>query len=119
MAGLVMIAEELRTRARGVIAYRCSLELQGDRAIAHLDLAAARFRQQFRQAGRDEIDHVLLRRFVRGKRRRAAHGLLRPLRVSPPQLRERADVGDRIVQHLLRLGITLLGGMRRRACTAG
>ncbi len=93
--------------------------------IAHLYLQAIRLGQQISDVGRHKIDHVFLRRFAGSQRGRPAHRLLRPCSVASAKLCERADIGDRIVQHLVRLGVSaiagcgLSGGFRRRRRLAG
>ncbi len=54
-----------------------------------------------------------LRRLAGGQRGCAAHRLFGPFGVASAQLRQRADVGDRIVQYLVRLGVAIVGRGRR------
>ena len=70
-------------------------------AARHLDRAAVDLGEQIVEVARDQIDDALLERLGGGQARRLAHRLLGPVGIAAAQLREAADIGDRVVDHLL------------------
>ena len=56
--------------------------------------------QERREVGRDDVDDVLVERLLRGEVRGLADCLLGPVGVAAVRLREPADVGGRVVDHL-------------------
>src|SRR6185312_4173752 len=100
-------------RDRGQSARR-ELHLAGGEAY----LTPVDARQQLGQVGGHDVDDVLLQSRGGRQARRTAHRLLRPVGVAATQLRQAADVRDRVVHHLVlhgaarRVGGGLLLGLR-------
>ncbi|CAM8771491.1 hypothetical protein NCM_02083 [Burkholderia pseudomallei] len=95
--------ERLERRLRGVEPVRAR---GGD------DRAAVELRGEIGRVVREQVDHVLCERVVRGQAHRLAHRALRPFGVAPAQLREAADVSGRVVQRLAGFGRFRIGRTR-------
>ena len=71
-------------------------------AIVHLHRTAVRLVQQGRDVDGDEVDYAVDLRLGSRQAGAFAHGAVRPLNIAPAHLRQRTQVGGRIVDHLAR-----------------